>query len=354
MKKTLAIVLSLVFVLAAFSACAPKETYEIALVTDVGNIDDKSFNQGAWEGVEAFAKAAGKTYNYYRPSEDSDEARVETIKNAVKKGAKVVVCPGYMFANAIATVQGDNPDVNFLVLDVALGDMSTAPTANTALITYQEEQAGYLAGYAAIKDGYTKLGFLGGMAVPAVVRFGYGYVQGINDAAKELGIVDQIELKYWYCGSFGPGDDIKTKMSGWYTEGTQVVFACGGGIYLSAIAAAEEAGAKVIGVDKDQAGESDLIITSAMKALSTSVQIALKALYDNSGKWPESYAGTESKLGAAQDCVGLPTAETSWRFSTFTVEEYQAIYEQVKSGAITVSSAIDVAPTVDIAVDYQS
>jgi len=135
-------------------------------------------------------------------------------------------------------------------------------------ILYREEQAGYLAGYAAVMDGYTKLGFLGGMAVPAVVRYGYGYVQGADAAAQKLGLAPgSVEIKYWYSGVFAPNDDIKTKMSGWYTEGTEVVFACGGGIYLSATAAADAAGGKVIGVDVDQSAESPTIITSAMKDL---------------------------------------------------------------------------------------
>lgn len=333
---------------------APAEgTYEIALVTDVGNIDDKSFNQGSWEGVVAYAEANGKTYNYYRPTEDSDAARIESINGAIDKGAKVIVMPGYLFGPSVIAVQDEHPDVMFLGIDIGLGDVPE-PKSNVALVTYQEEQAGYFAGYAAVKDGYTKLGFLGGMAVPAVVRFGYGFVQGANDAAKELGNVGDVEIKYWYCDSFAPSDDIKTKMSGWYTEGTEVVFSCGGGIYLSAVGAAEEAGAKVIGVDVDQAGESELIITSAMKELKQSVQVALGALYDNGGTWPAEYAGVENKLGAAQNCVGLPTAAESWRLSTYTVDEYNALFEQVKSGAVAISADIDNAPAVDVAVDYQN
>ncbi|MEA5059556.1 MAG: BMP family ABC transporter substrate-binding protein, partial [Candidatus Pelethousia sp.] len=332
---------------------AAEGTYEIALVTDVGNIDDKSFNQGAWEGVVAYAEANGKTYNYFRPSEDSDEARIETIKTAIDKGAKVVVMPGYLFSGAVTAVQGEFPEVMFLGLDLGLGDVPE-PTANTALITYQEEQAGYLAGYAAVKEGYTKLGFLGGMAVPAVVRYGYGFVQGANEAAKELDKVADIQLKYWYSDSFAPSDDIKTKMSSWYTEGTEVVFACGGGIYLSAVGAAEEASAKVIGVDVDQSGESELIITSAMKELKQSVVVALTALYDNDGSWPADYSGKELKLGAAQDCVGLPTAEGSWRLANYTVDQYNELFAKVKDGSVAISNDIAAAPVVDIAVDYQN
>ena len=342
---------------AAEPAAPADNTYEIALVTDVGNIDDKSFNQGAWEGVVAYADANAKTYSYYRPSEDSTEARVETIKAAIDKGARVVVCPGYLFEDAIYQVQTEFPEVMFLLLD---GEPHTADyatyetTANTHCILYQEEQAGYFAGYAAVKEGFTKLGFLGGMAVPAVIRYGYGFVQGANDAAKELGNAADVQIKYWYADSFAPSDDIMTKVSGWYTEGTEVVFSCGGGIYLSAVAAAEAADAKVIGVDVDQSAESDLIITSAMKGLTNSVVLALTDLYANNGAWPEGLSGATSVLGAADDCVGLPTAEGSWRMSTFTVDEYNALFAKVKAGEVTISNATDVAPAADVAVDYMN
>ncbi len=335
---------------------AKAEGNEIALVTDVGNIDDKSFNQGAWEGVKAYAEANGVSYNYFRPSEDSTEARVETIKTAIEKGAKVVVCPGYLFEDAIFEVQDSYPAVNFLLLDgephsADYAEYKTA--ANTHNILYKEEQAGYLAGYAAVMDGYTKLGFLGGMAVPAVIRYGYGFVQGANDAAAKLGNAADISMKYWYCGSFAPSDDIKTKMAGWYTDGTEVVFSCGGGIYLSATAAAEAAGKKVIGVDVDQSAESATIITSAMKELSQSVQLALADLYKNGGTWPADLGGKTAVLGAADGCVGLPTAADSWRLSKYTVDEYKTLFEAVKNGSVAISNSTDAAPAVAIAVDYQ-
>lgn len=355
MKKLLSVLLVLSMLLMGASALAEEEGYEIALVTDVGNIDDKSFNEGAWNGVVEFATANEITYNYYRPTENSTEARIESIKAAIEKGAKVVVCPGYLFEDAIYEMQAAYPDVSFLLLD---GEPHTADysvyetAANTHNILYQEEQAGYFAGYAVVKDGYTKLGFLGGMSVPAVIRFGYGFVQGADAAAKELGI--EVEIKYWYSGGFDPSDDIKTKMDGWYTEGTEVVFACGGKVYQSAVAAAVAADAKVVGVDVDQANESEVIITSAMKGLTHSVVLALTDLYNNGGTWPEGLSGTTSTLGAAQDCVGLPTVETSWRFNTFTVEEYNTLFEAVKSGEIVVSNDTSTPPTVTNAVvDYQ-
>lgn len=363
MKRFLALVmiLALAFSIAACSndGKAKEDTYEIALVTDVGNIDDKSFNEGAWNGVEEYAKANEITYAYYRPSEDSTAARVETIKSAIDKGAKIVVCPGYLFETAIYEVQDLYPDVQFLLLD---GEPHTADYAtyktgsNVHCILYQEEQAGYLAGYAAVMDGYTKLGFLGGKAVPAVVRYGFGYVQGADAAAQVLGLAQgSVEIKYWYCGGFGPTDDIKNKMASWYTEGTEVVFSCGGGIYLSATAAADAAGGKVIGVDVDQAAQSPTIITSAMKELTQSVKLSLTSIYANNGKWDAEYAGKTAILGAAQDCVGLPTATDSWRLTNWTVAQYEVIFATLKDGSVVVSNDIVNAPTTTICtVDYQS
>ncbi|MBR0444089.1 MAG: BMP family ABC transporter substrate-binding protein [Clostridia bacterium] len=371
MKKIIAVLMALAMVLAVVACAKPAAApaasepaasgMKVALVTDVGNIDDKSFNQGAWEGVVAFCEGKGlkqgEGYDYYRPSEDSTEARVETINTAIANGANVIVCPGYLFEDAIYTVQGSNPKVQFLLLD---GEPHAADysvyetTSNTHNILYQEEQAGFFAGYAAVKDGYKKLGFLGGMAVPAVVRYGYGFVQGANAAAEEMNIADQVSLKYWYCGGFAPSDDIKIKMAGWFTDGTEVVFSCGGGIYLSAVAAATEANGKVIGVDVDQSGESECIITSAMKGLSNSVILALEDLWANNGVWSADYAGKTAVLGAADDCVGLPTAEGSWRLSTFTVDEYNALFAKVKDGSVAVSNDTENAPAVTIAVDYNA
>ncbi len=325
----------------------------IAMVTDVGNIDDKSFNEFTWKGCSDWAAENGMVANYYRPSEDSDEARIETIKTAIEKGANVIVCPGYLFGATYQQLPQQYPDVMFLGIDLGIGDVPE-PQANTALITYQEEQSGFLAGYAAVMDGYTKLAFLGGIDVPAVVRYGFGFVQGANQAAVELGNTADVSMKYWYSGSFAPNDEIKTKTAGWYTEGTQIIFAAGGGILYSAIASADEADGKLIGVDVDQSSVSERIITSAKKELENSVKLALSDLLDNGGVWSATYAGVENKLGAAQDCVGLPTDATAWRFSTFTVDQYNALLEKVKSGEYVISSAIDMQPTVTIAVDYQN
>lgn len=332
------------------------DTYEIALITDVGHVDDKSFNQGTWEGVESYAKANNITYNYYRPTDDSKTARIEAIKSAINAGAKVVVLPGYLFEEPLYEVQGTYPDVQFLLIDGEPHDANYnySTASNVHCILFQEEQAGYLAGYAAVMDGYRKLGFLGGMNVDEVIRYGYGFVQGANDAAKELKVEKEVSIKYWYSGSYLATDEITTKMQTWYADGTEVVFSCGKGIYLSAIKAAEDANKKVIGVDVDQSSESDVIITSAMKKLKDSVEIALTNLYATpEKKWSAELAGQTVRLGVANNCVGLPEEEGAWRLKNYNVEDYNKLFENVKNGTITISDNITTTPKVDITVDYQ-
>ncbi|MEG2420809.1 MAG: BMP family ABC transporter substrate-binding protein [Oscillospiraceae bacterium] len=362
--KIIALAMALALILPLVACGAPKTEAlppEIALITDVGNIDDKSFNEGSWNGVKAYGEANKIGYAYYRPTEDSNEARVETMKDAIAKGAKTVVCPGFLFENSIYELQTTYPDVNFLLLDGEPHDTSDPAVykseANTHCILYKEEQAGYLAGYAAVMDGYRSLGFLGGMAVPAVVRYGYGFVQGAEAASAKLGLAaGDVTMKYWYAGAFSPNDDIKTRMDGWYTEGTEVIFSCGGGIYLSACAAADAAGKKVIGVDVDQASQSPTIITSAMKELTKSVELALTSLYASDLKWDADHAGKTAVLGAAEDCVGLPTAKESWKLENFKVADYEALFATLKDGSVVVDNSYDPAVTpvtTLVTVDYQ-
>ena len=337
---------------AADTAASSGSTTDVAFVTDVGNIDDQSFNQYTWAGVHQFCKDNGLTANYYKPSEDSDAARVEQMDNAVKDGAKVVVMAGYLFAAALEEAQAKYPDVSFLALDVSTGDLAS-PAKNTALITYKEEQAGYLAGYAAVTDGYKELGFLGGMAVPAVVRYGYGFVQGAEQAAKDTGASD-VHIKYWYSGSFVATDDIKAKMDSWYSEGTEVVFACGGSICNSCLAAAQANNGKMIGVDVDQSNLDPCVITSAMKALSNSVIVTLTDAKANDWKFSDTYAGKETTLGASEDCVGLPMESS--KFTTFAQDQYDKLFASLVDGSLVVDNSFDTEKTpavASISVDYQ-
>mgnify|MGYP000419415565 FL=1 len=337
----------------AGSEAAGKIT-KVALTCDTGTIDDESFNQACWSAVSAYM---GDDCQYYIPEADaSDEDRETMIRQAVNDGAEVIVCVGYLYGASLAWAAEQYPDVKFIAIDVTQGDIGTdsIPT-NCYCITFKEEQAGYMAGYAIAKDGKTKLGFLGGMAVPAVIRYGYGFVQGADAAAQELG--QNIEINYFYGGQFYGDANITSRMEGWYSNGTQVVFACGGGIYTSAVEAALKSNGYVIGVDVDQNyigvnGVADgsyaynPFITSAMKGLSAAVETALSDI--EAGEWGE-ISGSNGNFGLEDgDYVGLPTDEDSWNFDTFTVEDYEALKEKIASGEITVDNSSDDAtkPTV--------
>lgn len=353
----------------------------IAMITDSGDITDQSFNQTTYESCKKWAEENGAQFTYYKPDSDSDEARNASVDQAVAGGANVIVMPGYMFAAAIVAQSKMYPDVKFVALDVGEGDLCEKGvgegydynpanwdvteyynTDNVYCCTYQEEISGYMAGYAAVKLGYKHLGFLGGMSVPAVTRFGYGYVQGIDAAAKELGIEGEVQVEYVCGGQFYGDADITAAMDTWYgTKGVEVVFACGGGIFTSAAEAAVKAGGKVIGVDSDQAPVIDqyaegLTVTSAMKGLAATVNTVLTDIKD--GKWSE-YTGKIDNLGLVSDnpeenFVQLPIGSTQWG-DGFTEDDYRALVKAIHSGEIKISNDITAMPATSVTVtDYGS
>lgn len=353
MKKIVALILTLTLACMMLTGCGSKNTtFQIALITDKGNIDDKSFNQGSWEGVVAFCKANDiKDYQYIKPEEASDAGYLAAIDNAVAAGAKVIVTPGFLFEVPVYTAQTKYPDVKFILLDGAphTADYAYETKSNVASIMYAEEQSGYLAGYAAVKDGYTKLGFMGGMAVPAVQAFGYGYLQGAEAAAAELGLADgSLAVTYHYTGDFAETDTNKATAKTMYQEGTQVIFACGGSVGKSVMSAATEANAKVIGVDVDQRYDSETVITSATKGLGASVQTVLDAIYNTEG-W-DTYAGKTTYFNASNNGVGLPTvvlgddkAEAFDRFNSFDKAAYDAVYTTLADGSVVPVRTLTVA-----------
>ncbi|MDR1570757.1 MAG: BMP family ABC transporter substrate-binding protein [Oscillospiraceae bacterium] len=328
-------------------ALAAAETYELALITDLGTIDDKSFNQGSWEGLVKYAEENGISHKYYQPKEQSDDAYLDSIQLAVEGGAKLIVTPGFLFETPIYVAQDMYPDVDFVLVD---GNPHTADYSeyrtegNTVGIIYAEEQSGFLAGYAIVKEGYTKLGFMGGMAVPAVVRFGYGFVQGADTAAKELGI-DGVTVNYHYTGGFSATPEAQALAATWYNDGVEVIFACGGKVGNSVMAAAEAAQDKwVIGVDVDQSNESERVITSATKGLRESVYQAVEAHYNGSFPGGESWL-----LGADRQGVGLPI-ETS-KFEKFSQEDYDAIFAKLVAGEVAILKDTDAASAAELPVE---
>ena len=351
---------------------ADNTEYAVAMITDYGDITDQSFNQTTYEACKAFCEANGITFNYFKPAGDNTADRVAMIEKAVDEGYNVIVMPGYAFGGAIVEAAPEFPDVKFIALDVAKGDLLEAGVAkagesydynpdnwdlekyvdmsNVYCAIYQEELCGYMAGYAAVKLGYKSLGFLGGMAVPAVIRYGYGFVQGVDAAAADLGLSD-VTVKYVYGGQFFGDADITAVMDTWYAGGTEVVFACGGGIYTSAVDAAKKANGKVIGVDVDQAGVianyagvDGLTVTSAMKGLYPATYDTLNDVIIN-GNWA-NYVGKIATLGlvSADDpeanYVQIPMGEGTQWSDSFTEDDYKAMVADMYNGVITVSNDI--------------
>ena len=357
----------------ALDAYTESNPLKIALVADSGTLDDHSFNEASWKGVNEFAvkngggKIADKAVStgkihtrYYQPSGDFTTAtRLAAMKSAVKDfGANVLVLPGFLFQGAIkeAIADADFKNVHILALDCVKEDDNYQPyeyTENVTSVIYREEQSGFLAGYGAVKDGYKKLGFVGGMAVPAVVRYGAGYVQGAAKAAEELKVTSPVEINYYYAGQFAATPEATTNAKTWYNNGTEVIFACGGAVFNSVTeAAAGKADKKWIGVDVNQHADTSLgeagtqLLTSAMKNLQFSVEVMLTSYVDNNKTWISDYASKVVTVGAASEMCKLPTPEADddadcWGFKNWTVKEYNTLYASLKDGSVKVNSNSD-------------
>ena len=360
MKKFVALLLAAMMLLSVAAFASADEEIKVALITDVGTITDQSFNQATYEAAKEFCEANGIDFTYFQPATDTDADRIAMIDIAVDKGYNVLLMPGYKFGPAIGEVQDKYDEVKFVALDVSEGDLGGAELAeNVYCAVYQEELCGYMAGYAAVKLGYKHLGYLGGMAVPAVIRYGYGFVQGCDAAAVELGIADQVSVEYVYGNQFYGDADITAYMDTWYQSlGVEVVFACGGGIYTSAAEAAQKVGGKVIGVDVDQAPTIDgaygegMTVTSAMKGLGATVKTLLAEIV--AGNF-ENYGGQVATLGLVgtdPEANYVQIAPSTQFADGFTAEDYSALVAAMFNGEVTVSNAIDANPLTSIAVNY--
>ena len=369
MKKLVAMFLAVMLIVSCFAGCGAKggndgeaQEYKVAMITDYGDITDQSFNQTTYEACKEYAEANNVPFNYYKPSGDSDAERIGMVDAAIADGYNIIVLPGYAFANTIKATAEVYPDVLFFALDVGPGDFGDyVLPSNVYSAIYQEELCGYMSGYAAVKLGYKHIGFLGGMAVPAVVRYGYGFVQGADAAAVELGIQNEVKLEYIYGNQFFGDADITAVMDTWYAEkGVECVFACGGGIWTSAAEAAVKVGGKIIGVDVDQAAIIDgtygegLTVTSAMKGLGPTTLDTLADIIDN-GNW-SAYSGQIATLGLISEdpeanYVQIPMGTTQFA-ETFTQDDYKAMVSGMYNGTITVSADVENAPATEIAVEY--
>lgn len=330
-----------------------EEDGEIAFLPE-GTLMDGVYNETIYNGIRMYALAAGVSFSYYGVEDNTHEAYLDAIIHAADHHARVIVCAGENFQKAVGELQDVYPQVSFLLIDgVPMKEDGEAAeiAGNVHCVAFKEEQSGYLAGYMAVLEGYHRLGFVGGVETAPVIRYGYGYLQGIDDAAVFLQI-DDVEVNYWYAGTYEPGPEIQKKMSDWYDSGTEVIFACGGSIYESVLKAAEEKGGLMIGVDVDQNRESERVLTSAVKDTANAVIISLDDFFAAGGRWPESYAGQRRLYGAKENCTGIPVTDTEWRFKNVTTDEYYEVFHQVRRGEIEVSDAVEERPQVTVTVNY--
>jgi basic membrane protein A len=334
---------------APISSELPVEYFNAALVTSATVSDD--YNREADEAIALYAAENGLTYKRYDAENyDNSDGLYDAMLQAIDDGARVLILPGSVFGSAIAQMQTQYAEVMFLGIDVPetelmRGDILVKPAANTALIMFHEEQAGYLAGYAAVMNGYTSLGFIGAMPIPGAARYGFGFIQGADAAAAKIssasGSKTTADIDYWYANTFYASDDVRAVAAAWYGSGTEIIFVCGDRIQDSVIAAADASGRKLICADTDEAAKSQQIAVSAVKNISGAVTLALTDLYDHGVTWPDKYAGACQYLGAKESMVGLSAAKVSWRLSLYSADDYQTLFDKLRMGDLTVEDPGD-------------
>lgn len=320
----------------------------IAFVTGSGRIQDGVYNQAVYDGVKMYAQGAGVSYSYYVAQVDSDEGYRKAVDQALGTDTRLVVTVGTHFDKIIGDYQVEYPNVAFLMIDGVPTDEDgneTAIAPNVHCILFEEQEAGYLAGYMAVMDGFRKFGFIGGESMDPVVDYGYGYLAGIDDAAKTLGVSREIEVNYWYSGSFVANSSIRDTAEMWYKDGTEVIFCCGGALYQSVLDAARHRDGWIIGVDINQNELSDVVLTSAMKGVDHATVIALDD-YFAFGGWSEEMAGKADSYGVKEHCCGLP--EAPWRFRTVTIRDYDNLYGMLRRNEIDVPNHEGAFPTVSV------
>ena len=366
MKKFLALALALLMALCLFGCAGKKEGgeettdthYDVVFLADLGSIYDGGFNEHSFYGIRDYCEEKGLSYTYLQPAGSDDESRKTIFEQAVNQmTADVLVAVGFLWDAALVEEVPQYPNVKVIFVDAddlynadldydgEYDDGIPEHQDNLAMITFAEQDCGFMAGYAVVKDGYRKLAFLGGMAVPAVVRFGYGFVEGAEAAAKDLGLEEgSLECKYFYTGTFDASPDIVTRASEWYTSGTEIIFSCGGTIVNSVIQAAKDGeGRRIVGVDTDEyftraatgAENEPLFVTSAMKELEITIYNAVKAAYAGGADWEFYNKAGLLRLGAKEGAAVIaPYRAENWNVLT------QDDYDAISASAIQVHDAL--------------
>jgi len=301
---------------------------------DALGINDKGWIQMTWTGVKTYCEENGKTSTWYRPVDNSMQGYLDCMATAINSGTEVIVSLGFQPTEALAVAQYDYPDTYFISVEPDGMDDEALLAPNHYAIFHQTDQAGFLAGVAAIKGGFKDIGVLHGLDVPGMNIWVYGYIQGFNYAAGKLGVTD-VKVRHFYANTATASPDLQALAASWYEDGCDLILTMLAGGNNSLFAAADAAGKPCFGADVDQGIESDMVLTSPVKRLEVTVPRGLATVYDGTFK-----GGVYRWFNVDDDAVGLATGH--WRVPNYTVEEYEQDFQNfvndvdgVRSGMLT-------------------
>lgn len=335
----------------------PLTNARVALVTDGDSDRNAILNRAALKGMQSYADAVGVSFTRYGAYDTTHDSCKSILLTAIQNDAELVICVGTPFEQAVGELQDEYENVCFLLLGGVPRDSAGEAldiSANVHCISWREQEAGYLAGYMAVLEGYRRFGFIGGERVPCVERYGQGFLSGIDDAARSRRVSGRVSVKYWYADTFSPDERIEEVSGEWYEEGTEIIFACGGRVYESVLSAAGNRQGMLIVSDADLSDDSQLFLTSALKGVDSAMIRALDEFIAGGRSWPEELSGKTASCGAREGCAALPVGDRAWRFGKATMEEYLQVLSRLRAGEIQISTGEDTLPQTAVSVTQYS
>ena len=338
MKRIIAIMI-IALILITGASCSVKSTklFEIALISPKMSLDSSTRSKEAYEAICEYATKHNISYKYYVPMEESESGIIGSIQLAVNSGAKIIVCCGISFEVPVYKLQEFYPNVKFIMIDAEpYNDKNPLQpetmAENTLSIFFNDAQAGFIAGYAMMKEGITNLGFVGGYSIPSNVNYGFGFIQGIEYGAKKFNIKD-VKLNYHYTGDLNSNIEKHVMASSWYKDGVEAIFVCGEDIINSICAAAKNEGGLVIASEVDRIDYSSAVCASANKDIYRAVYSVISSYYLD-----EFEGNTRFNYGVEEDYISMSFKQDL--FSNFTIVDYNEIYEELKTNKDGLSDSI--------------
>ena len=299
-KAAAAVVLTIVLLSFTLTGCSMPQkddsTFSVTMVTSDGGINDQSFNQSSWEGLQKFAEETGSEVRYIESKQPSDY--LTNLDRATDSYPDLIWGIGYTFADPILTIAKANPDMSFAIVDNAYDDTPF----NVTGVVFRAEESSFMAGYIAGMSTKTdKVGYVGGMKSAINDQFQYGYDAGVAYAAKERGV--KIEVMNQLVESYTDAAKAKAIANKMFSQGADIVFHSAGGAGQGVIESAKDNGKYAIGVDRDQSYLApDNVLTSALKNVDTAVELVCQEKMDG-----QDIGGQTLSFGLSDDAVGIPT-----------------------------------------------